>query len=89
MKEMEPKGFWQGYGVPGDLVREVLDGVKAVTGRPTGGCMKEAVMSSGMNVGGDGRHGCGKATGEDGCSGLGMGRGGVEVGVFVLQRRKA
>lgn len=84
--EMDLKDFWQGYGVPGDLAREVLDGVKAVTGRPTGGYMKDAVMSSGMNAGGDGRFGSGRATGEE--SYPEIGRGGVEVGVFVLQRRK-
>ncbi|TGZ81686.1 hypothetical protein EX30DRAFT_348491 [Ascodesmis nigricans] len=83
-KETEGKSFWPGYGVPGDLAREVLDGVKAVPGRVASTSMKAAVMESSKNAMGDGRSGSGGATGNQETST--QRRKGIEVGVFVLQR---
>lgn len=83
-KETDGKSFWPGYGVPGDLAREVLDGVRAVTGNPAGSSLKDAVLESAMNCGGDGRCGSGRASGNQ-ASPTAM-RQGIEVGVFVLRR---
>lgn len=94
-KEMQKEnksgsGFWQGYGVPGDLAREVLDGVRAPVVRPSSRGMGEAVLASSMS----GSSGVG-----GGLGGIGIGRisggierletvkeRGVEVGIFVLRR---
>lgn len=90
--------FGSGYGVPGDLAREVLDGVRAPNVRPSSRGMGEAVLASSMSgtgsVGGaNGYAGVGSAgvtmgtTGLDGLAGgVPDGRRGVEVGVFILRR---
>ena len=75
-------GFWQGYGVPGDLAREVLDGVRGGEGRE--GVMEDAVLASSLSASGtSGLAGVGKAGGTVGHSNGGRD---VEVGVFVLRR---
>jgi len=83
-------GFWQGYGVPGDLAREILDGVRAPTVRPSSRGMGEAVLASSMSG-----SGCGVGS----VAPVGVGRiaggirrletiknRGVEVGIFILRR---
>jgi hypothetical protein len=90
-KETEGRsGFWQGYGVPGDLAREILDGVRAPTVRPSSSGMSQAVLASGMT-------GSGGGVGSVGPVGIGRIAGGtkrletmknrdVEVGIFILKR---
>ena len=90
-KETENRsGFWQGYGVPGDLAREILDGVRAPTIRPSSRGMGEAVLASSMS-------GSGGGVGSMAPVGSGMISGGierlettknrgVEVGIFILRR---
>ncbi|KAI5797804.1 hypothetical protein EDC01DRAFT_39675 [Geopyxis carbonaria] len=90
-KETEAKsGYWQGYGVPGDLAREVLDGVRAPSVRPSSRGMGEAVLASSMSGsgsgGGGGIAGVGGASGEVPRTVYAKQRKGVEVGVFVLRR---
>lgn len=41
-------GFTMGYGPPGDLAREVIDGVRALAIRPSSKGMGEAVMASAL-----------------------------------------
>ncbi|KAF8458574.1 hypothetical protein BDZ91DRAFT_665976, partial [Kalaharituber pfeilii] len=91
-------GFTMGYGAPGDLAREVLDGVRALAVRPSSKGMGEAVMASAL-AGSGGNTAVGQGMG--GVVGEAVGRkegaikrdryankGGrmVEVGVFVLRR---
>jgi len=88
--EDSKSGFWTGYGVPGDLAREILDGVRAPTVRPSSRGMGEAVLASSMSG-----SGCGVGS----VAPVGVGRiaggirrletiknRGVEVGIFILQR---
>lgn len=80
-----------GYGAPGDLAREVLDGVRAPTVRPSSRGMSEAVVASAMS--GTTSLGVGGVVGDFDATGDGASHGGrrvkergVEVGVFVLRR---
>lgn len=80
-----------GYGAPGDLAREVLDGVRAPTVRPSSRGMSEAVVASAMS--GTTSLGVGGVVGDFDATGDGTSHGarkvkerGVEVGVFVLRR---
>lgn len=57
-------GFTMGYGAPGDLAREVLDGVRAPAVRPSSQGMGEAVMASAL-------------AGSGGNTAIGQGMGGV------------
>ena len=95
-------GFTMGYGAPGDLSREVIDGVRARAVRPSSRGMGEAVMASalagsgGNTAVGQGMGGVvGEAVGrkEGSMNRRGAGNWGmpakeqfVEVGVFVLRR---
>jgi hypothetical protein len=91
-KETENKsGFWTGYGVPGDLAREVLDGVRAPNVRPSSRGMGEAVLASSMSGSGGGSGAVGSAAGigriAGGTKRLESGKKrGVEVGIFILRR---
>jgi hypothetical protein len=90
-KETEGKsGFWQGYGQPGDLAREILDGVRAPTVRPSSRGMSQAVLASSMS-------GSGGGVGSVAPVGVGRIAGGIqrlettknrgiEVGIFILRR---
>ncbi|KAH8148847.1 uncharacterized protein LAJ45_07190 [Morchella importuna] len=79
-----------GYGAPGDLAREVLDGVRAPTVRPSSRGMSEAVVASAMS--GTSALGVGGVVGDfDVVSGGIIGERrvkerGIEMGVFVLRR---
>lgn len=80
-----------GYGAPGDLAREVLDGVRAPTVRPSSRGMSEAVVASAMS--GTTSLGVGGVVGDFDTAGDGIFHGGrkvkergIEVGVFVLRR---
>lgn len=79
-----------GYGAPGDLAREVLDGVRAPTVRPSSRGMSEAVVASAMS--GTTSLGVGGVVGDYDLISGGMSgerrvrERGVEVGVFVLRR---
>ncbi|KAI5845655.1 hypothetical protein DFP73DRAFT_398656 [Morchella snyderi] len=79
-----------GYGAPGDLAREVLDGVRAPTVRPSSRGMSEAVVASAMS--GTSALGVGGVVGDfDVISGGISGERrvkerGIEMGVFVLRR---
>ncbi|KAL7268682.1 hypothetical protein RUND412_008684 [Rhizina undulata] len=84
-------GFSVGYGVPEDLARSVLDGVRAPAIRPSSRGMGEAVLASAMSGsqgGGGGSGGVGGIVGEmDGFKNFGRRpERDVEVGVFVLRR---
>lgn len=91
-KETESKsGFWTGYGVPGDLAREVLDGVRAPNVRPSSRGMGEAVLASSMSGSGGGGGTVGGTAGmgriAGGTSRLEtLKKRGVEVGIFILRR---
>ena len=87
--EQPKSGFWTGYGVPGDLAREVLDGVRAPNVRPSSKGMGEAVLASSMSGSGGavatGTVGMGRIAG--GTKRLeSLKKRGVEVGIFILQR---
>ena len=87
--EQHKSGFWTGYGVPGDLAREVLDGVRAPNVRPSSKGMGEAVLASSMSGSGGavatGTVGMGRIAG--GTKRLeSLKKRGVEVGIFILQR---
>lgn len=90
--EQHKSTFWTGYGVPGDLAREVLDGVRAPNVRPSSRGMGEAVLASSMS--GSGGGGGAVATGTVGMGRIAGGtkrleslkKRGVEVGIFILQR---
>lgn len=79
-----------GYGAPGDLAREVLDGVRAPTVRPSSRGMSEAVVASAMSgttsLGVGGVVGDFDVIGDNTSSGRKVRERGVEVGVFVLRR---
>lgn len=79
-----------GYGAPGDLAREVLDGVRAPTVRPSSRGMSEAVVASAMSgttsLGVGGVVGDFDVTGDGASGGRRVRERGVEVGVFVLRR---
>jgi hypothetical protein len=85
-KETENRSnFWQGYGQPGDLAREILDGVRAPAMRPSSRGMGEAVLASSMSASGSG----GGTRGVDKEKHQRLrpfARRGVEVGVFILRR---
>lgn len=57
-------GFTMGYGPPGDLAREVIDGVRVLAVRPSSKGMGEAVMASAL-------------AGSGGNTAIGQGMGGV------------
>lgn len=77
-----------GYGAPGDLAREVLDGVRAPAVRPSSRGMSEAVVASALA--GPGTFGVGGVVGDYEISSVPGDRRvkerGIEVGVFVLRR---
>jgi len=77
-----------GYGAPGDLAREVLDGVRAPAVRPSSRGMSEAVVASALA--GPGTFGVGGVVGDYEISSVPSDRRvkerGIEVGVFVLRR---
>ncbi|RPA98522.1 hypothetical protein L873DRAFT_1032545 [Choiromyces venosus 120613-1] len=77
-----------GYGAPGDLAREVLDGVRAPAVRPSSRGMSEAVVASALA--GSGTFGVGGVVGDYEISSVPGDRRvkerGIEVGVFVLRR---
>lgn len=84
-------GFWHGYGVPGDLAREILDGIRAPSVRPSSRGMANAVLDSSMGGGGSGT--AGPCKGVEAASIAGgteeleaMEGKGVEVGIFILRR---
>lgn len=68
-------GFTMGYGPPGDLAREVIDGVRALAIRPSSKGMGEAVMASAL-------------AGSGGNTAVGQGMGGV-VGEAVGRKEGA
>lgn len=68
-------GFTMGYGPPGDLAREVIDGVRALAVRPSSKGMGEAVMASAL-------------AGSGGNTAVGQGMGGV-VGEAVGRKEGA
>lgn len=68
-------GFTMGYGPPGDLAREVIDGVRALAVRPSSKGMGEAVMASAL-------------AGSAGNTAVGQGMGGV-VGEAIGRKEGA
>lgn len=68
-------GFTMGYGPPGDLAREVIDGVRVLAVRPSSKGMGEAVMASAL-------------AGSGGNTAIGQGMGGV-VGEVVGRKEGA
>lgn len=84
-----PQGQYSfGYGAPGDLAREVLDGVRAPAVRPSSRGMSEAVVASALA--GSGTFGVGGVVGDYESSSVPGDRRvkerGIEVGIFVLRR---
>jgi hypothetical protein len=84
-----PQGQYSfGYGAPGDLAREVLDGVRAPAVRPSSRGMSEAVVASALA--GSSTFGIGGVVGDYESSSVPGDRRvkerGIEVGIFVLRR---
>ncbi|KAF8542848.1 hypothetical protein BDD12DRAFT_916161 [Trichophaea hybrida] len=87
----QPGSESTGYGVPGDLAREVLDGVRAPNVRPSSRGMGEAVLASSMSGSGGGSGAVSSTAGMGRIAGgtkrlESLKKRGVEVGIFILRR---